>query len=345
VVQRTDPRGRATARQHDSRGSDRRDLRAGRVAHSRDPLQQSSEKPLRAATTARECDHRRHEAGQAGRRRPVFAQRCLARQASLQVRTDHAHLFRGCLTVCDLRDQRREPLALGARLDPGDALQERAATLGEAAVDLRQPCGSTRVAVAAAGRFGLRDLERARDRVVRVASALSASLALDLRLQFASVVLLAEEHHESGRRGAKRVKRLLEATQRFSLDYNAYENPARVKLKMLTGHVERYDLTGDYLDEDGTAKTPIFIESKNVKEPGSQDWEFKRFLAQAYSATKYFIDDLGTDPEYEFMWATTCPWKGKGFRQVADASEIKAAVEAEAARDETVKVNGEIWRR
>jgi hypothetical protein len=82
---------------------------------------------------------------------------------------------------------------------------------------------------------------------------------------------LAEEHHESGRRGAKRVKRLLEATQRFSLDYNAYENPARVKLKMLTGHVERYDLTGDYLDEDGTAKTPIFIESKNVKEPGSQD--------------------------------------------------------------------------
>src|SRR4051794_29567031 len=97
---------------------------------------------------------------------------------------------------------------------------------------------------------------------------------------------MAEVEGETGRTGVKRVKRLLEATLRFKLPYDAYRHPERVKLTMLTGREEAFDLTGDFLNPEGTALTRIFIESKNQAGAGHQSAQFKRFLAEAYSATK-----------------------------------------------------------
>jgi hypothetical protein len=153
---------------------------------------------------------------------------------------------------------------------------------------------------------------------------------------------MPEEQHESGRVGVTRAKRLLEATLRFKLPYNAYQHKERVSLDMLTGHVESYDLNGDVLDEDGRELTRIYIESKNLDGAGSQSVEFKRFLAQAYSATKHRLgaETPGIDPKYEFMWATTCPWKGDGFRQVATWQEVRDAVMWDRDRSLEVLVAG-----
>jgi hypothetical protein len=122
------------------------------------------------------------------------------------------------------------------------------------------------------------------------------------------------------------MKSLLEGTFRFELPYDAYQHQVRVSLAMLGGRVKRYDLHGDYRDEDGVTQTRIFIECKNVEDAAGQGAEFVEFLARAYSATKKVISDVGNDPRYEFMWATTCPWKGTGFRQVASRDALSAAV-------------------
>src|ERR1039458_1268215 len=153
---------------------------------------------------------------------------------------------------------------------------------------------------------------------------------------------MPEEEQEIGRIGAQRVKRLLEATLRFKLPYNAYQHKERVSLDMLTGHIESYDLNGDMLDEDGVALTRVFIESKNVDGAGSQSVEFKRFLSQAYSATKHRLgpNNGGADPKYEFMWATTCPWKGNGFRKVAEWTEVRDAIVWDRDRDIETLVAG-----
>ena len=146
---------------------------------------------------------------------------------------------------------------------------------------------------------------------------------------------MPEEEQELGRIGAKRVKRLLEATLRFKLPYNAYQHAERVELTMLTGIRETYDLNGDYLDEGGQEVTRIFVESKNLDGAGNQSTEYKRFLAQAYSATMHVLGEQkkGKDPKYEFMWATTCPWKGDGFRHVASWTALRDAVEWDRTRD------------
>ena len=88
--------------------------------------------------------------------------------------------------------------------------------------------------------------------------------------------------------------------------------------------------------------TRIYVESKNLEGAGNQALEFRRFLAQAYSATKNSLgaDNKGIDPKWEFMWATTCPWKGDGFRTVADWQEVRKAAEWDSTRDETIPVAG-----
>jgi hypothetical protein len=155
---------------------------------------------------------------------------------------------------------------------------------------------------------------------------------------------LTELVQETGRVGAKRVKRLLEATLRFKLPYNAYQHAERVSVEMMTGIIETYDLNGDYLDENGRELTRIYVESKNLEGAGSQSIEFKRFLAQAYSAT-HVLKAKGLDPKLEFMWATTCPWKGDGFRRVASWQEVRDAALWDATRDLTVPVGGRVLQR
>lgn len=152
--------------------------------------------------------------------------------------------------------------------------------------------------------------------------------------------LVPEKEQEIGRQGVLRVKRLLEASTRFELPYDSYQQAERVVLPMLTGHVETYDLNGDHLDADGRALTRIFVESKHQHDAGSQSAEFKRFLAQAYSGTEHALRTIKTDPKYEFMWATTCPWIGKGFNEVSSEEKLREAVADEIKRDPEVLVGG-----
>src|SRR5262245_60842050 len=128
---------------------------------------------------------------------------------------------------------------------------------------------------------------------------------------------MPETEHELGREGIKRVRRLLDGSMRFRLPYDVYENAERVVVPLLPdGERKYFDLNGQCLGEDGTPRSELYVESKNVKDAGSQATEFKEFLANAYSGTMRRQADLGMDPKLEFMWATTCPWKGTGFREV-----------------------------
>ena len=73
---------------------------------------------------------RRQQRRDPGRDRAKLAQPPAAGQAGAQVGTGRAELLGARLAVGDPRDQRREPLALGPRLDPLDPGEERLAALG-----------------------------------------------------------------------------------------------------------------------------------------------------------------------------------------------------------------------
>jgi hypothetical protein len=140
---------------------------------------------------------------------------------------------------------------------------------------------------------------------------------------------MPEEEQEIGRQYVNRVKRLLEASMRFELRWDAYQHRGKVSLTALTGATKAYDLRGNHLTDGLTATVEVFIESKGEKTAGSQAAEFKQFLANAYSATKRQWDTVKLDPEYEFMWATRCPWKGTGWLEVATKQAITDAIEAD----------------
>lgn len=156
---------------------------------------------------------------------------------------------------------------------------------------------------------------------------------------------MTEIEQEIGRNGVKRVRRLLDGTMRFQMPYDIYESPERVILPLLTeGKTKSFDLRGHYSDESGDAGSEIYVEAKNYADAGNQAAEFRKFLAWAYSATMRKKMELGLDPKLEFMWATTCPWKGSGFREVASQEALREAIDtagedvipADHARDEAV---------
>ncbi|MGN6253714.1 MAG: hypothetical protein ACTHO8_01860 [Solirubrobacterales bacterium] len=140
---------------------------------------------------------------------------------------------------------------------------------------------------------------------------------------------MPEAQHETGREGVMRVRRLLEGTMRFRLPYDAYSSGSRASLPMLVpGEKKQYDLQGNVFDDGDNPGPQIYIEVKAVKDAGNQSSQFEAFLAQAYSATLRVRADLQDDPENNFMWATTCPWKGTGFREVTSKEALTAAIEA-----------------
>jgi hypothetical protein len=140
---------------------------------------------------------------------------------------------------------------------------------------------------------------------------------------------MTEIEQEIGRNGVKRVRRLLDGTMRFRMPYDIYETPERVILPLLAeGKTKSFDLCGHYSEEKGDAGSEIFVEAKNYADAGNQASEFKKFLAWAYSATMQRQSEIGLDPKFEFMWATTCPWKGTGFREVASRDAIRKAIDA-----------------
>jgi hypothetical protein len=139
---------------------------------------------------------------------------------------------------------------------------------------------------------------------------------------------MPEGEHEKGREGVFRAKRLLEGTMRFEIPYTAYMD-GRTSLPMLVdGEPKQYDLCGHCLDEEDNVGPTIYIESKDQQDAGSQKAQFATFLSQAYSATVRATQLQGSDLGHNFMWATTCPWKGNGFRDVAKKASILEALNA-----------------
>lgn len=137
-----------------------------------------------------------------------------------------------------------------------------------------------------------------------------------------------EVQQEIGRKGVKHFRRLLDGTMRFKMSYDIYENAERVVLPLLTdGRTKAFDLGGVHTDDAGEARAEVYVEAKNYADAGGQSAEFSQFLANAYSATVRKWNDINMDPKFEFMWATTCPWKGNGFRRVASSDALRKAVE------------------
>jgi hypothetical protein len=139
---------------------------------------------------------------------------------------------------------------------------------------------------------------------------------------------MTEIQQEIGRSGVKHFRRLLDGTMRFNMSYDIYESPERVILPLLVdGQTKAFDIGGVHTDEDGNRRAEVYVEAKNYEDAGGQSAEFREFLANAYSATVRKWNEINMDPKFEFMWATTCPWKGSGFRQVASSGALRKAVE------------------
>ncbi len=139
----------------------------------------------------------------------------------------------------------------------------------------------------------------------------------------------AEETQEQGRAGVQNVKRWLESSVRFSLPYNVYENTVRCTLATVNG-VKRFDLKGDHYDEKYANPREIYIEVKTYKTDSGLDNAWKEFVATAYSATHVKWEELGRDPELEFMFASTHPWKPSSYWAATDVGSVREACEARA---------------
>jgi hypothetical protein len=79
------------------------------------------------------------------------------------VGAQRSHVVGGRLAIRERRQQRRQAIALGAGLDPRDACQERAATLGQTPVDLGKwsslrATSSQPGSIATPGRCGANDM-------------------------------------------------------------------------------------------------------------------------------------------------------------------------------------------
>lgn len=147
---------------------------------------------------------------------------------------------------------------------------------------------------------------------------------------------MTEVEHEIGRVGAFRVKRALEQTTRFNIEYTAYDPVSCTEVLLLTDDKKRFDLSGNHLKPDLDTRCPIFVEAKNEK-AGGQKTAFLEFLAVSYSATKRWQDDHGSDPAFEFMFAMICPWRGGSeFYDCASATNIRQAVESEASPESKI---------
>ena len=144
---------RAAAGDRRGGGRDRGQLLAGRqlgrrvgalaeggclvVRGAHDRLDQAAQPARPIAARAGRHERRRHESGDPRRSRPVLAQARAAGEACLEVRPQGGELLGAGLAVGQGGQQRLEALALGARLDPLEPVEEGAPALAQAAVHLR----------------------------------------------------------------------------------------------------------------------------------------------------------------------------------------------------------------
>jgi hypothetical protein len=141
----------------------------------------------------------------------------------------------------------------------------------------------------------------------------------------------AEALQEVGRDGAFRIRRWLEHTARFRISHTAYDlddagNPyTQVRVELLDGSFENFDLVGDILGPDARAGNRVYVECKTYTSDGNQGTLYDEYLAVAYSAFAREYAALDHPPSVEFMWVTTHPFALGRFARLTTEPCIGAA--------------------
>ena len=75
----------------------------------------------------------------------------------------------------------------------------------------------------------------------------------------------------------------------------------------------------------------LFRSVKNYTTPENLSTEWIDFVANAYSATHVKWDEMGRDPEWEFMFASTHPWAPSKFWTATEPDSVREACNARPA--------------
>ena len=149
----------------------------------------------------------------------------------------------------------------------------------------------------------------------------------------------AEEAHTKGQAGVSMVSEWLNATGRVRIARTVYDlNPrtgdpyTQVRVPLLDGSFERFDLMGQLLDDDGSPGNTIYVESKFYSSAGNQGVLYREYLAVCYSAFAKATSDLEAPASIEFMWATTHPFSQTDWAQLTAEPAIAAACAEHAGR-------------
>jgi hypothetical protein len=134
----------------------------------------------------------------------------------------------------------------------------------------------------------------------------------------------AEQTQEQGRIGVSEVKRWLESTLRFELIYDVYTQTLRTTLKTLDGK-KRFDLRGLHYDERYENPQDFYVEVKYVTTDSNLSGQWIDFVATAYSATHYMWEELGEDPQLQFMFASTHAWSSSKYYAMTDHDSVLEA--------------------
>lgn len=126
-----------------------------------------------------------------------------------------------------------------------------------------------------------------------------------------------------GYEGLTEIKEWLEATTRFNFTYLSWDSEVMCTLTCLNGETKTLDLEGHTASKP---HRPVSVECKKYSTRGSQDSDFRRFLAIAYSSTAKMIADKG-DWQREFMWVTFHPFAMGSWPRLLDVSFLRGCIE------------------
>lgn len=142
-----------------------------------------------------------------------------------------------------------------------------------------------------------------------------------------------------GKAGVGMVADWLNATGRVRIARSVYDiNPrtgdpyTQVRVPLLDGTFERFDLMGQLLDDDGRPGNTIYVESKFYGSAGNQGPLYSEYLAICYSAFAKATTDVAAPASVEFMWATTHPFAQTHWGRLTSAPAIAAACEQHPRR-------------
>jgi hypothetical protein len=149
----------------------------------------------------------------------------------------------------------------------------------------------------------------------------------------------AEELHIKGKVGVELVASWLNATGRVRIARTVYDiNPrtgepyTQVRVPLLDDTMERFDLMGQLLDEDGSPGNTIYVESKFYSAAGNQGPLYEEYLAVCYSAFAKATTEVAAPASVEFMWATTHPFSQTSWTELTTTAAISDACDKHDGR-------------